>query len=1060
MLNKAYQKTGLFFSLSSLIPWTLWSIAAYISHIHPTTTFLKNISSAIAFLGLLAPVLVAFFLARKDKALASDLSRRFFNFKGIKPIYFFLSFFLMLGSILLAQAISLCFGYSASQFQFANSFSFSSGVFPVWMMLITAPFLEELAWHSYGTDSLRTRFNLFKTSMIFAFYWGIWHLPLSFIKDYYHSNLVEEGWIYSVNFLLSLFPFVLIMNWIYYKANRNILITIIFHITAGLFNEIFATHPMSKVIQTGVLIVFSIYLVLTDKSFFFKKENPVSSPSYFSFKTKKTIVGTLLLLCMASVLSAQNLTQTLRGKVFDNMTHTPLAFATIAVMDTDPLLGTVTDVDGNFSLEKVEVGRRRIRVTMVGYETYELNELLVSSGQSVYLEIALNQSATDLEEVVVKLRKASPLNSMTSLSAAQFTVEETQRYAGGMDDPARLVTSFAGVAAPSVSSNGISVRGNNPDGLLWQIDGVEVPTPSHFANLTIAGGGLLSVLSSQMMGNSDFLTAAFPAEYGNASSGVFDIKLKKGNQKERQYAFKAGLLGLALSAEGPFRKGKEASYIFNYRYSTMAALAPILPDDTGILKYQDLAFKNNFPTKKYGTFSLWGIAALDGQESKALDSTNWKYNFDKDNSQTALYLFAAALSHKLTLHSNTFLNTSISITGNGLKHQEQRLDENLQGHPYSKAINNSYTYTFQTNLTKQFNSKHTNKTGFRYSYLNYDVDIEKSLAEGAAPSLIARESGHSVFMRFYSQSKIRLSPKLILNLGVNSQYFLLNKNISIEPRVGLKYNFNNKHTFALAYGLHSRLEQLPIYFVSNNGQQPNKDLKFMKSAHYVFSYNIKLTDHLRLSIEPYYQQLTHVAASPTNYVSTLNNNTTIFYNEVLQSKAHGHNYGIDITLEKYLSKGFYYLLTASVFDSKYKGLDNVTRNTRFNKNFVFNIVAGKEWTVKKNNILSANIKINYLGGNRKEPIDLASSLLEKAVVYAETENHLAFSEKFPNQAIVSFTLSYRKNKQKYSSLWSLQVLNATNTQDFSQDAYNIKTQTIDANFKGIVIPNISYKIEF
>ena len=271
-----YNKTGLFFGLSTLIPWVLWFIAGYISHIDAVDTTPQLWASIIAFLGLLAPIIIMLFLAKGNKELVYDLKNRFFNFKGVDNTYIVLAFVLMPFSILMAQAVSLLFGYNIEQFQLAKSFSFSSGVFPVWFMLIIAPLLEELAWHTYGTDSLRLRYNLFTTSLLFAFYWGIWHLPLTSINNYYHSNLVEDGWIYSLNFILSLFPFVMIMNWIYYKANRNIILPILFHIAAGFFNEVFATHPMSKVIQTCLLSVFALYIILNDKTFFFNHKNSIS----------------------------------------------------------------------------------------------------------------------------------------------------------------------------------------------------------------------------------------------------------------------------------------------------------------------------------------------------------------------------------------------------------------------------------------------------------------------------------------------------------------------------------------------------------------------------------------------------------------------------------------------------------------------------------------------------------------------------------------------------------------------------------------------------------------
>jgi uncharacterized protein len=268
---KNYKHPILFYVLSTILPWTFWIMAGYISHLTPATNSRIVLVSALAFLGLLSPNIVAFFLIVPDKELRNDLFSRFLNFRSIKSRYIFIACFLMLASILLAQAVSLLFGYSTDQFQFTGSFSFTSGIFPVWFLLLAAPFLEELAWHSYGTDCLRSRFSLFTTSILFAFYWGIWHMPLSFIKDYYHSNLVESGLIYSLNFIFSLIPFVLIMNWLYYKTNRNILVAVIFHITAGYFNEIFATHPMSKVIQTVLLLFFSLYLIIKEKDFFFAK---------------------------------------------------------------------------------------------------------------------------------------------------------------------------------------------------------------------------------------------------------------------------------------------------------------------------------------------------------------------------------------------------------------------------------------------------------------------------------------------------------------------------------------------------------------------------------------------------------------------------------------------------------------------------------------------------------------------------------------------------------------------------------------------------------------------
>lgn len=269
---KKYNRPIFFFGLSLLIPWVLWFTVAYISHLPEQSSSLTIIQALLAILGLLAPTFVAAYLFLSDKELFNDLKKRFISQKGFNPIYTFLAFTLIFISIVIAQLISLLFGHSIDQFYISGSPSFTSSLLSPWFILLFAPAVEELAWHSYGTDALRQRFNLFTTSIIFALYWAFWHLPLSFIDGYYHSNVVEEGLLYSLNYVFSLFVLIILMNWLYYKTNRNIFITIVFHCSANVSNEIFATHPDSKVIQTVLLLIFTIVVLIKEKEMFFRKE--------------------------------------------------------------------------------------------------------------------------------------------------------------------------------------------------------------------------------------------------------------------------------------------------------------------------------------------------------------------------------------------------------------------------------------------------------------------------------------------------------------------------------------------------------------------------------------------------------------------------------------------------------------------------------------------------------------------------------------------------------------------------------------------------------------------
>lgn len=272
MSMEKYGRPVTFYLLATLIPWAFWFAAAYVSHLTPARQLHQALIGIFGVLGLFGPTVVAFWMTWTDTDLRQDLKSRVVRLRGIKPVYLILTCFLMPASILLAQAISLLFGRSADQFGFSGMSSFAAGIFPGWFLLFLAPLVEELAWHSYGTDTLRLRMNLFWTSLLFGVYWGIWHMPLSFIKDYYHSNVAETGVLYSLNFLVSLIPYVLLMNWLYYRSRRSILVAIVFHITAGFFNEVFKTHPDSKVIQTALLLLLTIVIVIKERDFFFKRE--------------------------------------------------------------------------------------------------------------------------------------------------------------------------------------------------------------------------------------------------------------------------------------------------------------------------------------------------------------------------------------------------------------------------------------------------------------------------------------------------------------------------------------------------------------------------------------------------------------------------------------------------------------------------------------------------------------------------------------------------------------------------------------------------------------------
>lgn len=769
---------------------------------------------------------------------------------------------------------------------------------------------------------------------------------------------------------------------------------------------------------------------------------------------------------MASVIISINLygqlTQVVKGTVRDKDSQTPLPGATIIIESTNPALGGTTDLDGNFKLDRVPIGRQSIRISFVGYEPYIFRELIIGSGKEVVLTIELKESTINLEAVIIKAHsnKDMPLNAMASISARQLNVEEANRYAGGFDDPARLASSFAGVSG-NLANNGIVIRGNSPKGLLWRMEGVEISTPSHFANITTFGGGGITALSSQMLANSDFYTGAFPAEFGNALSGVFDIKLRNGNNEKTEFTVQAGVIGIDLSAEGPFSKHSKSSFLFNYRYSTFGIIEPLLPDDAGGIKYQDLSFKLNFPTKKAGNFSVWGIGALDKNPAKAeKDSAKWVYTQDMNEEKNDLNMGGIGINHKITISSKAYIHSSLSVTGNGLVHKKYQFKKDMVLYPTEDVEYYNWKYAISAFVNQKFSSKHSNKTGFDVNQFNFDIDFMHA-EPGNSLETTTKYRASSLLYKFYTQSRFDLAQKIMVTGGLYAQYFELNDKYSLEPRASIGYNISSKHKLTLGYGLHSQLELIQIYLIrtvtESGSNYPNRNLDFTKASHLVLSYDWSINENIRFKAEPYFQHLFDVPVNKNSSFSMLNLDKDWFISDTLENRGTGTNLGIDLTFEHFLYKGYYYLITTSLLDSKYKGGDAIQHNTRFNRGYVINLLGGKEWNLKNNKILSINGKITFMGGERISPLNYEASVAAKKAIYYDNR---AFENSKPNVWYADFTINYKINRHKHSSSWSLKLINLFGTKEFYDYRYKHKTGKMEKEEEAIVIPNISYKIEF
>jgi len=760
-----------------------------------------------------------------------------------------------------------------------------------------------------------------------------------------------------------------------------------------------------------------------------------------------------------NVIFSQVATQTIRGKVLDKDSKMPLFGANLVIAGSDPQIGSVTGDKGVFKFEKLPVGRYDVIVYYLGYETRTIPNLLLGSGKEIVLNIELAESVINLDEVVIndKKSKSETLNKMATVSARSFTVEETRKYAGSINDPARMASSFAGVNSSPSGNNDIIVRGNSPCGMLWRLEGIDIPNPNHFAEEGSTGGPI-SILNSATLNNSDFFTGAFPAEYGNAYSGVFDINLRNGNNQKRKYTIQAGVLGTDCTLEGPFKKGQPSSYLLNYRYSTLGLLNAVGIKIAGdaVPEFQDLTFKINVPTKNTGVFTLFGIDGISNVREN--DDLFWN-DFRTDRG-------AMGLINTYFLDEKTYLKSYVAYTGSKNIWTYKKPDENNSF--YTKASEN---FIYQTgkvtaNINRKFNSRNVSKAGVTYNNMKYDLFTDRYDHEINELIKEVDETGRTGLLQSYANWKYRLNEELTLVGGLHSMYFMLNYNFTIEPRLGFKWQFKTNQAFTGGMGVHTKMESLSTYFAIHTSEdgsftQPNKNLDFTKAMHFVVGYENMLNKDLMLKLELYYQHLYNVPIedNDTSTFSALNYSEG-YTTRKLVNEGTGRNIGLEVTLEKYFSNNYYFMVTSSLYDSKYKGQDGMIRDSRYNGNYVFNVLGGKEFRIgkpEKKRTLSISLKGCWAGGQRTTPINIAQSEIEGNTVRHE---ELAFSEQWDDFIRYDFKVSLTRNCPKATHTIELDIQNVTNRLNIAGNYYSWDTDGIETFTQLGMVPVLNYRVEF
>lgn len=804
------------------------------------------------------------------------------------------------------------------------------------------------------------------------------------------------------------------------------------------------------------------------------------------------VILSVFTLLFSVLITAQ--TQNVRGKVMDSETSFPLAGAKIEI-DLKDANGVnyraVTDGEGVFKIANVPVGKYGLTTKCAQYEP-KTQTVEISSGKELILSISLQELVTNKEEVVVTGRKKGEIiNELAVISAQQFSVEETNRYPGSRMDPARMASNFAGVQGADDSRNDIIIRGNSPLGVVWRVEGIDIPNPNHFA---IAGssGGPVSVLNNKILGNSDFLMSAFPAEYGNSVSGVFDLKLRSGNDQRHEFTGQFGFLGTEFLAEGPLNKKGTASFLMMGRYSTLSLFKSLgiqLGTDA-IPTYGDLAFKFNFKLRKGGNLSFWGMGGKSNIAIMISEKTEYTTDLYGEGDRDQYFgtsMGVTGITYKKAINEKTFVSSTLALSQEiqHANHDYLQRSLNTAGGDTSIQINAIYplmAYTFITNKVSSYtavnhkiNKQHLVKFGYNADFFLMNMHDSALIDYNVPNQYFTRWNyeGSCVLIQPFIQWKWRMSDNTDFTAGIHSQYFSMSNSLSpAELRLGFKHKFPGNQSVFAGGGMHSQIQPLYTYVDNRKGVGNffNKGMDFTKSIHSGVGYEKFFNKGFSVRTEAYYQYLYNipVTIAPSAFsMINMGSGFTRIFADSLQNTGTGYNYGLELTVQKYFDKSFFFLFSGTLYDSKYTGSDGILRNTSYNGAYVANFLAGKEFKIGKRNILGIGTKVTTAGGKRYGLVDLAKTNQEKDLIYQDSMfNELQFKDYFR----MDLKISWRMNAKAMTHEIGLDLVNILGTRNILSLAYapsldpavisNPSYQPVTQKNQLGFLPIFYYKIDF
>lgn len=786
----------------------------------------------------------------------------------------------------------------------------------------------------------------------------------------------------------------------------------------------------------------------------------------------------LLFIPLSNIVIGQGITGTVKGRVIDELSEETIPGAKIIILDTEPVKGAIADFNGEFRIEGIPSGRHNIRITAIGYKPVDMQNVEVLT-KELDFTIKMIGLVKEIEEVVVTGSKNEDLiNNMVTNSARSFTIEESQRYAGSLGDVARMAQNFAGVQGADDSRNDIIVRGNSPTGVLYRLEGIDIPNPNHFSNFGTTGGPI-SMINANMLQKSDFLTGAFPAEYGNALAGVFDLHFRNGNKDKFEFLAQLGFNGFEGMAEGPFSKKHNASFVINYRYSALGLLSAMGVNfgTSSIPKYQDMTFKLNFPHKN-GVTSIFGLGGISKVDLLASATEDDLYSTGGANTYFSGQTGFVGINHKQRINSNSFVVVNLGIQAATNILQNDTLDLQLEN-PFTNYRKNAMhgKQTTSISYVNKINTRHYIKAGCFADLIFFRLQDSIWRNEYQQFVNLHNTNDQTWLIRPYLSYQYKASDNVTLTAGLSYQYLALNSSWNLEPRLGMMWSVNKSNKLSLSYGYHSQMQPLEVYFrelavSADETIQTNRDLDFTRSHHLVVGYDTYFKYGLHLKLEVYGQEINNAPVEAKSSAYSILNYGADFYSSVpdsLVNKGTGRNAGIELTFEKRMVNGFYFMLNGSLFQSTYKGSDRVEHSTGFNGNHTTNALLGYEFRfnekkeVKENGkpktiiALALDVKFVWNGGGRYTPV-----LIDESVLAGEEIRDLTRvnEEQYPDYYKLNTRLSLKFIRKKVTQEIAFDLQNVTNKRNIFYQAFDPNTGGMRTVYQTGFLPLAQFRVIF